>query len=286
MPLDRIEAMFGFDDFHEIPARFVAMLPSLNVPVALYLIDVPFAILAPARVTAMDTRWAVDTVRVVEPLTDPDAAVMVAVPFATLVARPWPLMVATAAEEEVQSTELVMSCVLESLKVPVAENCFVVPTAMLEFAGVTAIDTSVAAVTVSDAVPLTDPDVAVIVVVPALTPDASPPELTLATELDNEFHVTDVNSCVLPSSKLPTALNCCWVPTAIDGVAGLTEIEVKFAATTVSVEVSVNEPTVAVIVVCPAATVVATPELAIVATAVDDEVHVTPVVRSELEPSL
>jgi hypothetical protein len=157
---------------------------------------------------------------------------------------------------------------------------------MLELAGVTAIDTSVAAVTVSDAVPLTDPDVAVIVVVPALTPDASPPELTLATELDNELHVTDVNSCVLPSSKLPTALNCCCVPTAIEFEAGLTEIEVKFAATTVSVEVSVNEPTVAVIVVCPAATVVATPELAIVATEVEEDVHVTPVVRSELEPSL
>ena len=37
-----------------------------------------------------------------------------------------------------------MSCVLLSLKVPVAVNCFVVPTAMLEFAGVTAMETSVA----------------------------------------------------------------------------------------------------------------------------------------------
>jgi hypothetical protein len=135
-------------------------------------------------------------------------------------------------------------------------------------------------------VPLTDPDVAVIVVVPPLTPAASPLELMLATELADELHVTDVNSCVLPSSKLPTALNCCCVPTAIEGVAGLTEIEVKFAATTVSVEVSVNEPKVAVIVVCPAATVVASPEPAIVATEVEDEVQVTPVLRSALDPSL
>jgi hypothetical protein len=157
---------------------------------------------------------------------------------------------------------------------------------MLEFAGVTAIDTSVAAVTVSEAVPLTDPDVAVIVVVPALTPAASPPELMLATEVDDELQVTDVNSCVLPSSKLPTALNCCCVPAAIDGVAGLTEIEVKCAATTVNVEVSVNEPKVAVIVVCPAATVVASPEPAIVATELEDDVQVTPVVRSALDPSL
>lgn len=284
--MERIEARFGFDDFHEMPARFVATLPSLKVPVALYLIDVPFAILAPAGVTAMDTRCAVDTVSVVEPLTDPDAAVTVAVPFATLVARPWPLMVATDAEDEVQSTEPLMSCVLESLNVPVAANCLVVPTAMLELAGVTLIDTSVAAVTMSDAVPLTDPDVAVIVVVPALTPAASPLELMLATELADELQVTEVNSCVLPSSKLPIAVNCCCVPTAIDGVARLTEIEVKCAATTVNVEVSLNEPKVAVIVVCPAATVVASPEPAIVATEVEDEVHVTPVVRSALDPSL
>ena len=88
IPVERIEARFGFDDFHEMPARFVATLPSLKLPVALYLIDVPFAILAPAGVTAMDTRCAVVTVSVVVPLTDPDVAVMVAVPFATLVAKP------------------------------------------------------------------------------------------------------------------------------------------------------------------------------------------------------
>jgi len=109
MPLERIEATFGFDDFHEIPARFEATLPSLNVPAAEYLIEVPFAILAPAGFTVIETRWAVDTVRVVEPLTDPDAAVIVALPFATLVARPWLLIVATAADEAVQRTEPVMS---------------------------------------------------------------------------------------------------------------------------------------------------------------------------------
>jgi hypothetical protein len=49
--------------------------------------------------------------------------------------------------------------VLLSLNVPVAVNCFAVPTAMLELAGVTAMDTNVAAVTVSDALPVTDPEV-------------------------------------------------------------------------------------------------------------------------------
>jgi hypothetical protein len=39
-------------------------------------------------------------------------------------------------------------------------------------------------------------------------------------------------------------------------------------------------------VVCPAATVVTSPELLTVATEVEDELQVTPLLRSELEPSL
>jgi len=41
-----------------------------------------------------------------------------------------------------------MSCVLLSLKDPLAVNCFVVPVAIVEFAGVTVIETRVAPVTV------------------------------------------------------------------------------------------------------------------------------------------
>jgi len=67
---------------------------------------------------------------------------------------------------------------------------------------------------------------------------------------------------------------------------GFTAIETKCAGTTVSVEVSLRLPTVAVIVVWPAATVLAKPEPLIVATDEDDEVHVTPEVRSAVLPSL
>jgi hypothetical protein len=162
----------------------------------------------------------------------------------------------------------------------------VVPTAMLEPAGVTLMETKVAAVTVSEAVPLTEPDVAVIVAAPVPTPVASPFTSTVATELEEVLQLTGWSSCVLPSSKLPIAVNCWLVPAAIDGVPGVTEIEVKCAATTVRVEVSLNAPTVAVIVVCPAAAVVASPELLTVATEVDDELHVTPELKSELLPSL
>lgn len=157
---------------------------------------------------------------------------------------------------------------------------------MLGVAGVTLIETSIAVVTVSDAVPLTEPEVAVIVAVPPPTPLARPLTSTEATELEAALQVTDVNSWVLPSSKLPTAVNCCCVPAAIVTVGGLTEIEVRCAATTVSSEVSDKAPNVAVIVVCPAATVVTRPALLTVATEVEDELQVTPLLRSELEPSL
>lgn len=134
-------------------------------------------------------------------------------------------MVAVAALEEPHRTDAVISCVLLSLKVPVAVNCFVVPTAIVEFAGVTAIETSVAALTVREALPVTPPEVALMVVLPAPTAVAKPETLIAATPGVEDDHVSEVSNCVLPSSKLPTALNCWVVPSAIVGVAGLTAME-------------------------------------------------------------
>jgi hypothetical protein len=91
---------------------------------------------------------------------------------------------------------------------------------------------------------------------------------------------------VLPSSKLPTALNCSVVPAATVCAAGLTEMEVRCAATTVNVEESVKDPRVAVMFAVPAATVVITPEELTVATEFADELQVTPFERSALLPSL
>jgi hypothetical protein len=138
----------------------------------------------------------------------PNAALIVVIPLATLAARPEALIVAAAGVDEVQTTDGEMSCVLLSLKVPVAVNCLVVLVGIVEFAGVTAMETKVAAVTVRDAVPLTDPDVAVTVVVPVPTLVASPVVSIVATALEEEDQDNEVNSCVLPSSKLPTAVNC------------------------------------------------------------------------------
>lgn len=122
IPEDRIEATLGLDDFQARPARLVPTLPSLKVPVATNLIDVCLAILGFTGLMLMATKWAVDTVRPVEPLIEPKVAVTVVLPFAILVASPWPLTVATAGFEELHTTDAEISSVLLSLNEPVALN--------------------------------------------------------------------------------------------------------------------------------------------------------------------
>jgi hypothetical protein len=133
-------------------------------------------------------------VSVVEPLIEPYTALIVVLPVVVLLTSACALMLAAAGVEELHNDDAVMSWVLESLKVPVAVNCLSAPIGIVELAGVTAIDTRVAAETVSEAVPLTDPDVAVIVVVPPLKPEATPLEVMVATEVDDELHVSGVSN--------------------------------------------------------------------------------------------
>ena len=77
------------------------------------------------------------------------------------------------------------------------------------FAGVTAIDTSVGAVTVSVVEPLIAPEVALIVLVPVATPVANPPAVIVATVVVCELHVAVlVKFCVELSEKVPVAVNC------------------------------------------------------------------------------
>lgn len=89
------------------------------------------------------------TVSVVLPVTPPLAALIVLVPAATAVARPVELMVAWAVFEELQVTLPVRFCVEPSVKVPVAMNCWVVPSGMEGLAGVTAIEASVGSISVA-----------------------------------------------------------------------------------------------------------------------------------------
>src|SRR5271157_6549271 len=166
------------------------------------------------------------TVKVVEPLIVSTAASIVVCPALTALASPVALMVATPDADELHVAVLVRFCVLPSLYVPVAVNCCVLPTAMEGFAGVTAIDTSTAAVTVSVVEPVILLIVAPIVEAPLLTPFAKPPAVIVATAGAEELHVAVlVRFCVLPSLYVPVAVNCCVVPAAMEGFAGVTAID-------------------------------------------------------------
>ena len=99
--------------------------------------------------------------------------------------------------------------VLLSLKVPVAANCWVEPFGIEGFAGVTAIDTRVAGVTVNTVEPVMPVSVALMLLVPAATPVARPLLVIVATESVADAHVTWlVMLVVLLSLKVPVAVNC------------------------------------------------------------------------------
>src|ERR1700691_6712481 len=155
---------------------------------------------------------------------------------------------------------------------------------MVAVGGVIAIDTSAAVVTVSWVEALTVPEVAVTLAEPTPTLCARPTVLgvllIVAVETVSEDHVAVlVRFCVLPSVNVPVAVNCCVVPSAIDGAAGVTAMETSVAAVTVRVVDPLMEPVVAVMFAVPSPVLLANPcvgaALPIVATAGVSELHCT-----------
>ncbi len=131
-------------------------------------------------------------------------------------------------------------------------------------AGVTAIETRDAEVTVSLVDPLIEPEVAEMLAVPCNTvvasPMVEPALLIVATVGVSELHCTVVVMfCVLPSVNVPVAVNCCVIPKGRAGIAGVTAIETNVAVVTVTVADPLIVPEVAVMLVLPAATLLATP---------------------------
>jgi hypothetical protein len=165
---------------------------------------------------------------------------------------------------------------------------------MLGFVGVTSIDTSVAAVTVSVVEPDILPELAVIVVVPATIDVANPCEpfalLMDAIDVADELQITDVvRFCVVLFENVPVAVNCLLVPLAMLGFVGVTASDTSVADVTVSVVEPDTLPELAVIVVVPAAIDVAKPVLLMVAIPVFEEAQVTvdvisPILLSENNP--
>jgi L-fucose mutarotase/ribose pyranase (RbsD/FucU family) len=222
------------------------------------------------------------TVRVVLPEMLPDAAEIVVLPTATPVATPEELIVAVAGVPEAQVTDAVMSWVLLSEYVPVAWKGTVVPAGADGLAGVTEMDFKVAAVTVSVVLSAIPPDVAEMVLLPTATAVATPAELMVAAAGAPEAQVTAaVMSLVLLSEYVPVAWKGTVVPAGADGLAGVTEMDFKVAAVTVSVVLPDALPDVAeIVVLCPAVPAVARPAALIVAAVVFDEAQVTDAVMS------
>lgn len=144
--------------------------------------------------------------------------------------------------------------------------------------------------TVAVALPLTEPDAAVMVVVPRLRAVARPLTVIDATLVFDEVHVAvPVMSCVVPSENVPVAVNCCKVPSGIDGLAGVTVMEVTDALVTVSAALAKTAPEVAVMTDVPAASPMARPGAPFTlmpATEGFPEVHCTEPVMFCVLPSL
>jgi hypothetical protein len=144
------------------------------------------------------------------------------------VAKPPAVIVATPVVCEVHVTELVKFCVELSENVPAAVNCSVLPFTIDGFAGVTAMDTSVAEVTVSTVDPLTLPEIAMIVLDPAAFAVAIPPGAIVAVFVFWDCQLTEaLRSFVEPSLYFPVAVNGSVAPVAIVGFTGVTEIALR-----------------------------------------------------------
>src|SRR5262245_43784835 len=103
------------------------------------------------------------------------------------------------------------------------------------------------------------PEVAVIVLVPGVTPVATPVlGLIVATPAADDDQLAGIGA-VVPSEKMPVAVNGCCEPFGIDGVGGDTLIDCRIALVTVSVVVPVWPSCTAVTLHVPRSTDVATP---------------------------
>src|SRR5215470_2582893 len=115
-------------------------------------------VLAPRFAAYMNFGVRRVTVTVVCPLTAPTVALTFAEPgprvFATPIRPGEVLTRTTAVSLDDQPADCVTSCCDPSVSVPVAVSCWLAPSSSAGFGGVTATDTTVAAVTVRDVLPL------------------------------------------------------------------------------------------------------------------------------------
>ena len=249
--------------------------------------------------TSIESRIPAVTVSKLTPEISPEDALISVVPTFFALARPSePLaleIVAMSSSPDDHVTESVRSCFELSVKMPVALNCCRLPFGMLGSDGVTSIVSRVAAFTVSVVDPEIPSSVAWIVVLPTALAVASPFPLSafeiVATSSSEENHVTSVvRSRVELSVYVPVAPNCFCVPFAMLWLGGVTSMDTRIAAVTVSLVCPEIESEVARIVVSPTPIPVACPSepgaFEIVATPSLDDAQVTSEVMSCVELSV
>jgi hypothetical protein len=111
--------------------------------------------------------------------------------------------------------------------------------------------------------------VSVLVTVSAV---ASPELSMVATAVFEDVQVTElVRSTVVAFCRMPTAVYCCVAPGAIDWLAGVIEIDARFATVTFTVVEPLTPASVALIVADPAATAVTNPVALTFAIATSDD---------------
>ncbi len=159
---------------------------------------------------------------------------------------------------------------------------------MLGMAGVMSMACRAAGVTVRVVAPVIPDNVALMVVEPVAADVARPsPDPMNAMAGSDELHATcSVRSWTVLSVKIPVAVNCLFVPSAMLGLVGVTWIDTSVAVVTMRVVPPETVPDVALIVVEPAATDAAKPlepaSLPTEATEGAEEVQVANEVRSRL----
>ena len=89
--------------------------------------------------------------------------------------------------------------------------------------------------TSSWALALREPDWALMVAIPADCPVAKPADTVAMFVFEDDQVTQEFRFCVVPSLKLPTALNCRLEPGATSPLAGVSEIDVRVAELTVNV---------------------------------------------------
>ena len=138
------------------------------------------------------------------PLADPDVAVMVAVPSATAVTSPAAETVATD-ELDVTHVTVAPEMMFPPESLTVATRVAVSPADVkLRLVGARVTDWATW-LTVTVAVALTDPDVAVMVAVPSMTAVTSPAAETVATDALDVAHVTVAPEMMFPAASLTVA---------------------------------------------------------------------------------